>query len=150
MLQTDRTKDPYPLTWEIPVAVLTGLLLVLLIGTQLGRGVACLLAGHGWAWPTSTQLFTSLPAVLAGNASAGLRTPVKVAAPLLWGCLVIVELLLLAAASVGASWVLRRWGPGRMKGMATAAEAEAILGLSRLRKVAPIIRPDLTGERRHG
>ncbi len=149
MLQTDRNKDPYPLTWEIPVAVLTGLLLVLLIGTHVGRGVACLLTGHGWTWPVSAQLFTSLPGVLSGNASAGLRRPVTVAAPLLWGCLIVVEVVLLTAAGIGASWVLRRWGPGRMKGMASPADAEAILGLSRLRKVAPIIRPDLTGGR-HG
>ena len=53
--------------------------------------------------------------------------------------------LLLAVAITAAIWVVRRWGPNRMKGMATADEAEAILGLSRLRRVAPIIRPDLYG-----
>ena len=40
----------------------------------------------------------------------------------------------------------QRWGPGRMRGMATAAEAEKILGVTRLRKVAGIVRPDLYGK----
>jgi hypothetical protein len=33
-----------------------------------------------------------------------------------------------------------------MRGMATAAEAEKILGVTRLRKVAGIVRPDLYGK----
>ena len=33
-----------------------------------------------------------------------------------------------------------------MRGMATAAEAETILGVTRLRKVADIVRPDLHGK----
>ena len=63
----------------------------------------------------------------------------------LWGCLVVTELLLLA----GCGWVCargyQRWGPGRMMGMATAAEAETLLGITRLRKVAKYVRPDLHG-----
>ena len=55
------------------------------------------------------------------------------------------QLVLLLAATIAATvWGLRRWGPGRMHGMASAAEAEQLLGISRLRRVAPIIRPDLT------
>ena len=64
---------------------------------------------------------------------------------MLWGCLVVTELLLLA----GCGWVgargYQRWGPGRMMGMATAAEAETLLGITRLRKVAKYVRPDLHG-----
>ena len=33
-----------------------------------------------------------------------------------------------------------------MRGMATAAEAEKLLGVTRLRKVADIVRPDLYGK----
>jgi len=40
-------------------------------------------------------------------------------------------------------WAARRWGPGRMKGMASPGEAEQVLGLTRLRRNAPLIRPDL-------
>ena len=43
-------------------------------------------------------------------------------------------------------WAYQRWGPGRMRGMATAAEAEKLLGVTRLRKVAGILRPDLYGK----
>ena len=45
-----------------------------------------------------------------------------------------------------AIFVLQRWGPGRMRGMATSAEAERMLGVTRLRKVAGIVRPDLHGK----
>ena len=45
-----------------------------------------------------------------------------------------------------AIFVLQGWGPGRMRGMATSGEAERMLGLTRLRKVAGIVRPDLHGK----
>ena len=44
------------------------------------------------------------------------------------------------------AWAYQRWGPGRMRGMATAAEAEKLLGVTRLRKVGGIVRPDLYGK----
>ena len=43
----------------------------------------------------------------------------------------------------------RAWGPGRVRGMATRAQAQAMLGPSRLRRVAPVVRPDRYGNRRH-
>ncbi len=42
-----------------------------------------------------------------------------------------------------ATYLLGRRGPGGMHGMASTVDAEASLGLSRLRRVRPIIRPDL-------
>ena len=41
---------------------------------------------------------------------------------------------------------MRQWGPARVRGMASRAEADALLGLQRLRKVAPVVRPDLHGK----
>lgn len=55
----------------------------------------------------------------------------------------IVELLIAAALVAAITWGMRRWGPQRMKGMASAEQAETTLGLTRLRKVRRIIRPDL-------
>ena len=44
-MQRERRRDPYPWTWEIPVAVALVALFVIVIGIQLGRSVANLLAG---------------------------------------------------------------------------------------------------------
>ena len=137
----------------------------LLIGLQLGRSLANLLAGAGWTWPDptttsgagrfnspiGTAFWTSLPGVLTGDSSAGLAQQEasngRLAGPsLTWGCLVVTELLVVVALGWLAIFVLQRWGPGRMRGMATSAEAERMLGVTRLRKVAGIVRPDLHGK----
>ena len=60
--------------------------------------------------------------------------------------------LLLVVAAVGwaVKFGLDRWGPARLRGMATAAEAEVLLGRTRLRRHAKVIRPDLYGAPRGG
>lgn len=145
MLQADRRKDPYPFTWEIPIGILTGWLLLAILGVHVGRALANLTAGAGWTWPASRALFRSLSDVLAGQPAAGLdHIPTTLASPgLVLGWIIAVQTLLIIGLAAGAVVGVRRWGPGRMKGMATAAEVEAILGVTRLRKAAPIIRPDL-------
>jgi hypothetical protein len=146
MLQTDRRRDPYPFTWEIPVGILTGWLLLASLGVHAARAIANWTAGAGWTWPEGKNLFTSLPKVLAGDPTAGLTLQHPAAGTAaLYGWIVTLQLLLLAATIAATVWGLRRWGTGRMHGMASAQEAERILGISRLRRVAPIIRPDLTG-----
>ena len=153
MLQTDRRRDPYPFTWEIPVGILTLVLLTGSLGAQIGRAIANWLAGSGWTWPEGRRLFSSLPDVFAGRAAAGLSAlPTHPAShDMVIGWIVTTDLTLLAFFAVAAGYVLRRWGPGRMHGMTTAPDAEASLGLSRLRRVRPIIRPDLyfRTDRRH-
>jgi hypothetical protein len=128
-VQTERRHNPYPFTWEIPAATAT---------------IALLFAGL-WHWPHGRHLFTSIPTILTGHPTAGLTpTPDSAATPgavLTWIC--VVELLLLAALGVATWHVLHRWGPGRLHGMASPAEAESTLGLARLRRVRSIIRPDL-------
>ena len=158
-MQRERRRDPYPWTWEVPLAVTLATLFVLVIGIQLGRSVANLLAGAGWTWPDAdagafpspigTAFWTSLPRVLAGNAGAGLPSPAPddlAGRGLVWGSIALTEPTLLAATIRVGVWAYQRWGPGRMRGMATAAEAEKLLGVTRLRKVAGIVRPDLYGK----
>ena len=143
--QADRRRDPYPFTWEIPVGILTGWLLLACLGIHFGRALANWAAGAGWTWPAGRALFTSLPRVLAGDPAAGVTIHGLAAAPsAMFGWIIAVQLVLLAVTITGTGWGLRRWGPGRMYGMASANEAEQLLGISRLRKVAHIIRPDLT------
>lgn len=144
MLQQGRRSDPYPYTWEIPAGITVGVLIAVTFGLQVGRALANLAAGRGWTWPAGRNLFTSLGGILHGDAGAGLATPGGWASPtqlILW--LVIVELLIVTGLVAAAVWGMRRWGPHRMKGMASAEQAEAVLGVTRLRKVRHIIRPDL-------
>lgn len=145
MLQTNRRHDPYPLTWEIPAGTLTLLLTLAVFGVHLGRSLANWTAGNGWTWPSGRALLSSLPAVLTGHATAGLDSlPATPAAPFaVIGWIIAIETALLMAAALAIVSLLRRWGPGRMRGMATRADAETTLGLTRLRRTRSIVRPDL-------
>lgn len=144
MLQLDRRRNPYPFTWEIPVGAALLTLLLLGLGVHAGRSLALWQAGAGWLWPTGRTLVTSLPAVLQGKPLAGLHdVPATPTTPALYGWILAVELVILACLALTTLWALKRWGPQRLRGMTTAAEAEATLGLRRLRKHRHIIRPDL-------
>ena len=158
-MQRERRRDPYPWTWEIPLAVTLATVFVLIAGIQFGRSAANLLAGAGWTWPDTnagafpspigTAFWTSLPGVLAGDSVAGLPSPAPnglAGSGLVWTSVALTEVTLLTATIWGGIYAYQRWGPGRMQGMATAAEAEKILGVTRLRKVASIVRPDLYGK----
>lgn len=134
-MQRDRRHNPLPFTWEIPAGVACAVLLVLTLGVHVGRGLADLTEGRGWVWPRQTELFTSIPVILnntGGHSAVNQHT---------W--IVTVELLLIAALAWAGSIVWRRWGPSRLKGMATPQQAEQVLGVRRLRRVARVIRPDL-------
>lgn len=158
-MQRERRRDPYPWTWEPWAAAGFGALLGAVVGLQLGRTLANLVTGHGWTWPAADRgagfhsplgaaFWSSLPGILGGNAGAGLPHPTPVAGPLtLWICLALTEALLLGALIWAGRQVHVRWGPGRMRGMATAAQAEKLLGRARVRKVAHVVRPDLYEQR---
>jgi len=145
-MQHARRHNPYPWTWEIPLAVTCTMLLVLVLGVQVGRGIANLTAGAGWCWPTRDWLFRSIPAIWAGDATAGIHTTTATrfadpASLRVW--LVVAETALVAVLAAVGVVVVRRWGPHRLKGMASRDEAERLLGVSRLRRVRHVVRPDL-------
>jgi len=137
-MQRERRQNPYPWTWEIPVGVACAVLLVLAVGVHLGNGLAHLTSGRSWTWPASSQLFASLPVVL-GNPTDGVGVHA-------W--IVTVELVLLCGLAWMAVWCWQRFGPSRLKGVATREQAEQVLGVTRLHKVAGIVRPDLQPIRR--
>ena len=137
-MQRERRHNPYPWTWEIPVGIACAVLLVLAVGVHLGNGLAHLTSGHGWTWTPASQLFANLPVVLTSPADG-----VGVHA---W--IVTVELVLLGSLAWIAVWAWQRFGPSRLKGVATREQAEQVLGRTRLHKVAGIVRPDLHPTRR--
>lgn len=124
---------PTPWTWEIPVGIACAILLTLAVGVHLGNGLAHLTSGRGWTWPAASQLFANLPVVLT-NPTGGVGVHA-------W--IVTVELVLLGALAWAAITGWQRWGPSRLKGVATRDQAEQVLGRTRLHKVAGIVRPDL-------
>ena len=145
-MQRSRRTTPYPFTWEIPVGFLLAVLLALVLGLQTGRSLANLVAGNGWVFVDHVALFTTLGPLLSGQADVGLPAAIRPASVvLLWTCIAIVELLVIVAIGWAVKAGLDRWGPARLRGMATAAEAEALLGRTRLRRHAKVIRPDLYG-----
>lgn len=149
MSQQERRTNPYPWTWEIPTAVAVGLSLLLAVGVQIGRAAANLTAGAGWQLPDRSCFLTSLPAVLRGDARTGLtELNGSTATPhLLYAGIITIELVMLASSLGLLTAGLRRWGPARLKGMATSREAAQLLGPGRLRRNADIIRPDLRHQR---
>lgn len=150
-MQSSRRGDPYPFTWEIPAAVILAVVLVLVLGVHLGRAGANVLVGAGWTWPGGEALFTSVPGVVTGHAGAGLsHAPTVAASGLLWVSIAAAELVMVVLLGWALKAGLDRWGPHRLQGMATRGDAEKMLGQSRLRKVGPIIRPDLYGAKRAG
>jgi hypothetical protein len=125
--------------------------LVLVCGVHLGRGIANVLAGAGWAFPGRVDLFRSLPDVFRGDPGAGLDAlnGSRSSPAMLWTWTVVTEVMLLAVCASALKMILDRWGPGRMRGMASRGEAERLLGVTRLRKVRSVVRPDLCGKSRH-
>lgn len=147
MSQRDRRREPYPWTWEPAALVSATLLAVLVVAAQLGRAAANLAVGGALVLPTTLLTWiTSTPAVLGGDAGAGLRPPsaTSTAGPVLLGWsvavvgLILVGLLLFAAM---ACW--RRFGRGGVHGMATPGEVRSVLGEQRLQQNGHLIRPDL-------
>ena len=149
-LQRQRRTNPYPFTWEVPAAVLLCVVYALVMAIHLGRGAACYVATGRWQLTPASNLISALPGILTGDASAGLaEASCRATSASSFAVWVTLALLVVTALLVVAGrLLLTRWGPGRMKGLSTAGDAETILGLSRLREVRHIIRPDLHPRKR--
>jgi hypothetical protein len=136
MSQRSRRHDPYPWDWEIPLVTVLAMLVLIIFGAHLGRAIANMVAGSDWSFPNRVDLFSSLLGILHGDAGAGLVDLDGPAASSssLFMCVAATELILLAVTLLLLKWGLDRWGPGRMRGVATAVEVERLLGVTRLRR----------------
>jgi len=144
-MQHARRTNPYPWTWEIPAAIIAVVLLVLGFALHLARAIANLFAGAGWQLTPRPALFSSLPRLIGGDAGSGLPDAQTgyASSGALWFWSAATELVVLVIVVLVLRRGLAQWGPGRIQGMASPSEAEELLGLSRLRRNGPVIRPDL-------
>lgn len=132
--------DTYPWTWEPTLAVALATALVPVMSLQLGRSLALFLSGAGWHWPPSSSLFTSAWAILKGEHLASLAGDLPDPGRAMWA---ITGLLCASTVAAAARLGSRHIAVRRHRGMATASEANQLLGLSRLRSHRAVIRPDL-------
>jgi type IV secretion system protein VirD4 len=139
-----QTPDIGPAGWELPAAAVLVWVTAAALLLPVGRAVAALLTGGGWVWPgRSGTLLAAVGGLLTGDTAAGL-TAAQVAAlpsPAAVYAGVAVLLLLFLAGSAAAAWAGHRWLITRA-GMATRGQVTEVLGVARLRKAAPLIRPD--------
>ena len=135
---------------QLTVFTLAGATLLLVVGALAGLAGAAALFGHGFVWPRADHVQPVLRGLLTGHPGRGLPAgqAAKVpAAHQVYGCVAVAEALLLTAAGYTAAVWARNRRPGDARGgMATRAEATAVLGRRRLRQAAPLIRPDLYGK----
>ena len=144
-MQQARRTNPYPWTWEIPGAVIVAVILVMVVALHLARAIANAVVGGGWQFTPRTELFSSLPGLVTGDATSGLATTpdAYATAHQLWFWIALTELVVIVIIALVMRTVLRQYGPGRIQGMASPSEADRLLGTVRLRRNAAMIRPDL-------
>ncbi len=117
--------------------------LALVAAAHSGRTVANGVTGNGWTWtPRGGAVHRPArhprrgrPRRAATRGARIRRGPVHGGR----GAEVLTIVVIVLAVRAG----LRAWGPGRIRGMATRAQAGDLLGPGRLRRVASVVRPDL-------
>ena len=137
--------DVGPVSWEIPAAAVLVWVAVAALLLPAGRATATLVTGGGWVWPSgSSVLLASVGGLLTGDHTAGLTAAQVAALPSAAAVYAVTAAVLglFLAGSGGAAWAGQRWLGGR-SGMASRAQVAEVLGSTRLRRAAPVIRPDL-------
>lgn len=139
-----READPYPWSWELPAVCLAVVVCVALAALHAGRSFAFAVAGRGWVWPAPDQLLSSVPRLLAGQTTSGLGAVVAPVAPSLVAAgIAATELLAFSGLGLLAWQLLVRVGPSAVRGVASSAEVNRLLGRSRLSRARKVVRPDL-------
>src|SRR5829696_1191337 len=107
----ERRRDVVSWSLEIAAGVALGMLVPLAVGVHVGRGVAFLVCGAGWAFPDLANLFISVPGVVAGDPAAGLdHAPSPEPADwALWTSIGVIEVLMILTATVVIRLGWLRW-----------------------------------------
>ncbi len=146
-MTTSQHDDSYPWTWEPAAGALAALLITGILSLQIGRALVLAIAGHGWFWPASSSLITSSWGIITGDLTAGLP-PLQGASDSPWFAWTAAATIFVATTA-GLVVVAVRWRASTLhKGMASATQAERLLGVSRLKTHRAVIRPDLYCTRR--
>ncbi len=148
------SRDPSPIGRQGELALIVFACIVIACAWCAVAGVSAvtLLASGTWIWPeTSAAGVQVVRGLVTGNPDQGwqVHQASQLPGPAAIYTGAILGQLFAAAATCFISWVVFRVrlpNDGR-RGLASRHEAAQVLGLARLRKVAPVIRPDLTGKR---
>ena len=138
--------QPIPLTWEIPVAVFAGIVL-LLAGTPLVvQGIVTHVLNGAFIWPEG-RLQVALIGLLHGEFGHGIPAATAGQLPhdgVMWILTAVAEIAVVSAVAVVA--IRARdvaMGARARNGLATRGHASEALGRRRLRATASVVRPDL-------
>jgi type IV secretion system protein VirD4 len=146
-VQLQRT-DVLPLTWEIPAAIGLSWLLAAAVALPVGQGLAYVLTGESFAWP-SGRLVQSLGGLVSGIPGRGLRpTSDQPSRFLVYVLAASVEAAVAGFALWVTAWWWRTAGPGAHYGLASRPEVRAVQGRALLGRRVRAIRPDLHGSTR--
>ena len=133
---------------EIALVTLAAVFLALALAALVGVGVAAALFGDGWVWPHGTDgAAHELRGLMAGDAARGVPPALARRIPgraIVDSCVAVAELVAVLTVGAVAVLVARYRQPGDARGgMATRSQAGQVLGASRVRAAAAVIRPDL-------
>jgi hypothetical protein len=132
--------QPVPVTWEVPAVVTLVVLFLLVLTPVVVQGLMAWLVSGTFAWPG--DLGQALLGLLRGRFGEGLAP--RPSDALLWVLAAVGEFFVLGAALVVGVWMRELVAGGNARhGLATSVQAAQALGLTRLRRSAAVIRPDL-------
>lgn len=147
-----RRREPQPVErgWELAVAVVGGVLILIALAALTGVGMAAALWGRGWVWPHGTDAMSGvITGLLRGDPGRGFAPEQlsRLAGPgATYACIALAEVVLCAGAATGTVLLRRHVLPGDARGgMATRSEAAQALGVQQLRSARSVIRPDKYG-----
>lgn len=144
-VQHQRT-DVLPLTWEIPVTIGLGWLVLAVLALPGGQGLAYAVTGRDLVWP-SGELAASLAGLLSGQPGVGVSGGPPDDA-VVYAVIGVAEVVVAAVAAWVSVWWWRTTGPGAQYGLASRHEIRAVLGEGPLLRRRGTIRPDLRPTRR--
>ena len=144
-VQHQRT-DVLPLTWEIPVTIALGWVVLAVLAMPGGQSLAYAVTGRAFAWPAG-ELAGSVAGLVDGRPGVGVseRPPGDT---IVYAVIAVAEVAVTAVTLWVAAWWWRTTGPGAQYGLASKHEIRTVLGEGPLGRRRKTIRPDLGSVRK--